>query len=39
VPADRSAVVGTPMAARQASAIPRTGAPPMTGDSPTTTFS
>ena len=28
----------TPIAARQASAIPRTGEPPMMGDTPTTVF-
>ncbi len=32
----RSAVVGHPMASRQASAMPRTGAPPTIGETPTT---
>src|SRR5579875_1082842 len=34
--ATAAALVGTPIAVRQASAMPRTGAPPMIGDTPTT---
>src|SRR5699024_728289 len=37
--ATAAALVSTPMADRQASAIPRTGAPPMMGETPTTVFS